>query len=367
MKKIWNKIKDFFTKISEQLKKAVSDEKSAKTFEYIFIFSLLTLAGGAATIYVACTNQDKIMWATLVMAVGSIVNILLFLGNNKVTRYAAIGLFAFEMASCLLFFVLLGYPTGFSVLWITMVPTFAVLLFGLRYGALYSILMFLLVCFLFYTPYGKSLLQFQYSEDFLLRFPFLFLGILFLAMFFEIVRHYTFLKLLNTKNEYEYLSTHDNLTDVYNRHGFYEELEKIFKEEKLNIGFIMIDFDNFKGINDTYGHRFGDVALKEISMIMKDLVKDEGIICRWGGEEFVIITKDANNVEKFAIKLLEVVNGHDYVLDDEVIHITVSAGVIRIKNKRNVIYDKVLKQADKNLYQAKNNGKNQLVITDYVE
>ena len=97
------------------------------------------------------------------------------------------------------------------------------------------------------------------------------------------------------------LSERDILTELYNRRGFIREAEKFLKEvrtlnkiaEKRKISFkdfsvIFIDLDNFKIINNEYGHKFGDKALKTAAKIFRDSVRDLDIVARWGGDEFII-------------------------------------------------------------------------------
>ena len=95
----------------------------------------------------------------------------------------------------------------------------------------------------------------------------------------------------NTK-KLEYMSTHDTLTNIYNRDYFNKNLESKIKSSLRyghKFGLIILDIDHFKKINDTYGHNIGDKVLIYITKILRENIREDDIVARWGGEEFVIL------------------------------------------------------------------------------
>lgn len=150
----------------------------------------------------------------------------------------------------------------------------------------------------------------------------------------------------------------DELTKLYNRYGFNEFLNKYFynaNRDNTNIGFIIFDIDDFKDVNDTYGHTKGDQVLQAIAENVTKVLRKGDVFCRWGGEEFVVLTPNTNKDEIYIVaeKIRTTVMN---IKLDLVPKITVSVGVT-ISNKSDTS-DSIITRADKALYVAKTTGKN---------
>ena len=94
----------------------------------------------------------------------------------------------------------------------------------------------------------------------------------------------------------------DMLTGIYNRAGMYQEIEKLEKRISvtsggMDVGLMFIDLDNFKHYNDTYGHDVGDLILKEMAFVFKEVAKDRGFVSRYGGDEFIIVIESCARYE----------------------------------------------------------------------
>ena len=123
----------------------------------------------------------------------------------------------------------------------------------------------------------------------------------------------------------------------------------------------MIDIDDFKKINDTYGHLAGDAVLAEVAHIIKALIFGRDIFCRYGGEEFVVLfTNTSKSGALTAIeKILRTIEKHEFVVNkNSKIHVTVSAGFASLDVESNI--HRLLDIADKRLYTAKKMGKNRV-------
>jgi len=109
----------------------------------------------------------------------------------------------------------------------------------------------------------------------------------------------------NQEEKVRYLSLHDNLTDLYNRTFFETEIRRLDVKRQLPISMIMIDLNGLKLVNDSYGHKTGDKFLLKTAEVLKDTFREEDIIARWGGDEFVILLNQTSKktVEKLAKRI----------------------------------------------------------------
>lgn len=175
----------------------------------------------------------------------------------------------------------------------------------------------------------------------------------------------------------------DPLTDLYNRRGFLEASEKIFRmvmsvkshERKKfrieEIALVFLDLDDFKKINDKFGHEAGDAVLKGVAEILRNSLREIDVIGRWGGEEIVILLLGAGKKEALKISedLRAKISGHDFILKRaKKIRITASFGVAGMASAASAGKGKslgeLIVQADKAMYQAKKKGKNRVVTIE---
>jgi len=174
-------------------------------------------------------------------------------------------------------------------------------------------------------------------------------------------------ELEEARKELEDQSNRDFLTGLYNRR-YFNEISKSFMRiawrEKRFSAIISLDIDNFKRINDTYGHDVGDIVIKKLADIMRETVRKSDIISRFGGEEFIILLPftDLQGAYKTAEKLRKNVQNNKLRLEDgTILQFSVSIGVDAILESDNSI-EEALKRADNALYEAKRTGKNKVVL-----
>ncbi|MCD6190123.1 MAG: diguanylate cyclase [Sulfurimonas sp.] len=157
----------------------------------------------------------------------------------------------------------------------------------------------------------------------------------------------------------------DFLTGLYNRRYFFKSMDEYINEEdglheQFAVG--MLDIDNFKKINDTYGHDFGDKVIVHLADVLMSSTNYRDIVSRFGGEEFCIVLKNINRfsaVEIFDRLRKDVESSVIYTDKKEAIQFTVSIGVALYSEDG---LEEVINQADMMLYNAKNAGKNQVLI-----
>lgn len=172
------------------------------------------------------------------------------------------------------------------------------------------------------------------------------------------------LEKINLYEKLEKISIHDNLTGIYNRRyfngRFYEEFGRSEKF-KLKLSVLMIDIDNFKKINDTYGHLVGDRVLREVSKMITHNLREIDFVARYGGEEFVVILLETDKSGALFVgeRIRKEIEAKKIRAFDETLSVTVSVGVATYPNnaRSSGIF---LEVADKALYSAKNKGKNRV-------
>lgn len=161
-----------------------------------------------------------------------------------------------------------------------------------------------------------------------------------------------------------YMSVTDPLTGLYNRRHFEENLEREFlraSRYKSNLSFAIIDVDYFKKVNDTYGHSTGDYVLKEIAYLILKTFRKTDMVFRYGGEEFAVIITETP-LEKAVIpleRLRKLVEEYPFNYDGKDINVTISIGASDVSKSTESVH-KLFDDADKALYKAKENGRNQI-------
>jgi len=165
-----------------------------------------------------------------------------------------------------------------------------------------------------------------------------------------------------TTEELEHISTHDILTSIYNRAAYIKQLGIMIKSAERygeSFGLIMLDIDRFKLINDNYGHLIGDEILKSLAKIFLESIREDDLIARWGGEEFIIIAKYATveDLEQLVQNLQKKISQHSF---HPVPRVTLSFGLsVYIKGDNE---DSIFKRVDNAMYTAKQNGRNTYVF-----
>lgn len=161
------------------------------------------------------------------------------------------------------------------------------------------------------------------------------------------------------KRELELLYRHDKLTQLWNRYGIEEFLQLDLLRavrSKHPFSLMIIDIDDFKQVNDKYGHLTGDQVLKALADLLTDQTRKGDLVGRWGGEEFIIISTEVElkKVQQMACKLVELVKKYNFRLNQP---LTISIGYTLYQPGDDE--QSLIARADKGLYLSKNNGKNQ--------
>jgi diguanylate cyclase (GGDEF)-like protein len=156
----------------------------------------------------------------------------------------------------------------------------------------------------------------------------------------------------------------DELTGLYNRRYLHDALTRELQRGDAHVGVVVADVDNFKRYNDTWGHPGGDALLLQLARLMQRVVSEDDVVCRFGGEEFVIIVPDASFdvLHATAERLREESAGMHIRHDGHFLgHITLSAG-IALSPRHGTTGDELIAAADRALYLAKTSGRDRVAV-----
>lgn len=157
----------------------------------------------------------------------------------------------------------------------------------------------------------------------------------------------------------------DGLTEIFNKRYFFETLNHITNLTEQNYSIVIVDLDDFKLINDHYGHPFGDEVLKTVAQIIQNATRTNDIVARYGGDEIIIYMQNFTDRDKIT-KRIETMREdieHTVITNENAsLSVTASFGVY-IKQNELLSLDEVIKKADEIMYLSKNGGKNKVTIS----
>lgn len=292
--------------------------------------------------------------------------IALLLLVTKYSRYTwAVSLIHLEtMVFCIVHTLLFGWSPAFYIYLIAM----ASLVYFCPYRAIYIPYLFsflhIIVFFLLYANSIHHSFPIQ-SDTLLINLFFIcnntaaFIIILYVAYVSKASASVGRQELLEKNKDLQHLTNYDQMTGLYNRSCLRNRYEHFHTSgHVLAIG----DIDDFKAVNDTYGHICGDIILKELAEQMRAKLDPNIFLCRWGGEEFIFIFTGCT-IEEARHQLIHFcqwVKQYEFHYEDLTIHITMTFGLSN--GHDNPTLDKWIEEADQRLYKGKHNGKNIVVI-----
>jgi diguanylate cyclase (GGDEF)-like protein len=166
----------------------------------------------------------------------------------------------------------------------------------------------------------------------------------------------------------EYQTQTDALTGLFNRRAFERKIAEEYeraKRYKHAVSLLLLDIDNFKNINDTYGHHGGDMALVKISAILREKTRRSDFPARYGGEEFVLVLPETDQESglQVANKIHEEIRSQIFGTSAMPFALTVSIGLSSTSTKPYSDWRQMIEDADEAMYLAKNSGKNRVQVS----
>lgn len=245
---------------------------------------------------------------------------------------------------------------------------FQIILFNHKNFALFST--FVTLCYIWLTILKNPKLLISY--DFIINvFFFYLLGYIISSVINEMNRlqnhmNYMYKDLEEKNKQLSEIANRDYLTNMYNHKCFYLYFNNIIEKSQDNntsFSLALFDIDNFKKINDTYGHLAGDKILKQVSSLILENIRKSDIAARYGGEEFAVIFPNTTLDQAISIceRIRDVIENYPFNVHDEIINITISGGVSSgYCCKSSCQQYNFIESVDQLLYKAKSSGKNQI-------
>ncbi|MBS0307341.1 MAG: GGDEF domain-containing protein [Proteobacteria bacterium] len=318
---------------------------------FMLVFGVLAIRAGRGDL--AMFTMPHVL-----VGLGNIVLYRLTLNKNV----ADIGI-AYIILAVFTFLIAKGGVANSGPLWGFPMIVAAIALMGVRRGLMVVTLMFVVMVVAFWVPMPEFQLA-HYSTEFKIRIVASFGAVALFTALHEYSAADNQQALLEVSEQLDRLSRTDALTGLPNRRHMREQLEAEASRQMRHghpYSLLFGDIDDFKQINDTHGHHAGDEVLTAIGKTLRSHLRAHDAVSRWGGEEFLVLLPETNAVlaREVAEKLRIEIATLDFRIAGQALPLTMSFGVHTADSHGRI--DSFIDCADQNLYQAKRNGKNQVV------
>jgi len=286
----------------------------------------------------------------------SFINITL-LANKKISDKNASCLISFPLFIVMIYLISTGGVANTGFLWIFIVPIVFLYLHGLRTGLIILGVFLVSIIYILFVPHNIFLTT-TYTSALKIRVILVFSLAILLASVYEYFNEILFSNLRYMTNKLEHIANEDQLTKIYNRRGILNFIELSKQHNITPYSIILCDIDYFKKFNDTYGHEVGDKVLIHIADIINQSIEEQGVVARWGGEEFLIFLPKTDEIKSYMIaqSIRKRLMSNLLSIDNKELKVTLSMGYITEFSIATDI-DTLIKQADMHMYEAKKAGR----------
>lgn len=333
-----------------------SDQSERKLIIKSFAFT-----GSIATAvmsFFAIIDANYPLFASLIIASSLFILPWFIKSNDRLSSCIVL----YTLFILMLYLVYTGGSHGTGPIWIFIVSPVTFFMRGLRKGIIDITIFILAVIAAFVIADNFNGYQYN-SPELLSRILLSFIVVALLSGFYEYFRESYSRKLIQLAKSNEILATTDPLTALPNRRYTMERLyEEKLQSDKSNtsLSIMLFDVDDFKKINDKYGHQAGDLALIHLADTFRKFSRAKDIFCRWGGEEFLCVLPQTSvdGAIVLAKRIQQDLLAQPVSVEQEKINLFVSVGVCEVIRTGSI--DWAIKKADENLYLAKSTGKNKV-------
>jgi diguanylate cyclase (GGDEF)-like protein len=297
----------------------------------------------------------------LLDSVGTIVSLGIYAWFRKTGNVAlASWMITTAFTALVMYFIFMVNGTANSFMWAILIPPISYFLLGKNWGTVFSAIIFGFCCYIAYQLYDSQPAV-EYSLGSFLNIVEVSVALLLMFRFYEGTRSDAYRELSYQNQKIQLLAETDKLTGLFNREKFDQYLINLMSSNdrsKTSLSLLLLDVDHFKKINDSKGHLEGDKILKGLAEVLRNRMRPNDLLARWGGEEFVVVLPDTqvDNAKDFAERLRAHVEQNTIVG----VNVSVSIGVTQLTAHDNI--DALLFRADQALYKAKNKGRNRVEV-----
>ncbi|WP_308364924.1 MULTISPECIES: GGDEF domain-containing protein [unclassified Microbulbifer] len=326
---------------------------------YMLIFSL-AITGAMSVI--ALTNGDLLQASTLFGVATLILGA--YITVNLVGPSSKTPLLVGTLLLVLYFYLLLsGGVNNTGLMWAVMLVPGFINLYGYKVGTATLVAIGGITALVLFYPDFPGMTA-EYDTAYRARFIAVFGALTALTAILDSSRHQTQQMLHTLTQELENRASTDALTGLANRHEAYRAMHELERRNRHLSGRYTVligDLDNFKTLNDNYGHAFGDRVLQDVAEVLRENTRTDDIVARWGGEEFLILlpNTDLDGGGILAEKLRDRVEALSQKYDPPV-KISISFGVAE-GDPSSATHGQLLAEADARMYRAKDSGRNRVV------
>lgn len=331
-----------------------------------FQMKLLCIVFGVVSLIIAVMNIMSDRPVSVLVAVSffaiSCVNYAL-LRYFKCVKKLNYAIFDISVLCLFSYFTITGGNSGFDDVWVMLLPICSIVFLGRKHGFILSGTMLFIIAFILWFPDILPIEVYAYNREFCMLFPLAYIIFLAVGYSIEMLRITIVRGLLHSRKKLLYAIEHDALTGLKNRYWFNEKFCKDYNQKRIPYECLamIIDIDDFKRLNDTYGHLEGDAVICCVADSINERLAADNILCRWGGDEFFVFVPKCS--EREAEQLCEDIQRtvqNNVMMNEKLKNakVTVSIGVVKIPSGDIMDIEKILNTADMRMYKAKTNGKN---------
>ena len=344
--------------LSQALSTEHEEQQVSRLLTGVSVMALLFLFGiGAKAWYSGNTTHGAILW---LFSVPIILNMIWFArtGNRDAQKTGLLTFVAFLLS----YLIATGGESSTGPLWFYALPPLLFFLTSLKAGTAVLLFCYLAALIVFQFPDLPGITA-TYNDDFKIRF---FATLTFESIFcfvLEATRQSAQNKLVTFAQAHEHAARTDELTGLANRREMLNRLNTEFSRYQRaghHFSIVLIDLDLFKQVNDNHGHDAGDKVLQRFAEVTHGVTRQTDVAARWGGEEFMLLLPDTTLLQALALaeRLRSEIASTAFTHNGTTIPVTLSAGVCSISNATSI--NELLKQADVQLYSAKEGGRNRI-------